>query len=212
MKTILTLILLASSYIVNAAEPTQELQIQNEQVIKPEIERRDIVIPKIDTENFEIGAYTGQYNMEDFGANSVTGFRVTYHITERAFIEGVFGSTEISDTTFRSILPGGLFPNEVEPLEYNYVIVGYNLFPGEFFPWEGVAWTSSFYVVAGAGNTRFINQDHSTTILGGGFRILPKDWMAIHMDARRHSFESSITGTTKVISNLEITLGLSIYF
>lgn len=212
MKTILTLILLASSYIVNAAEPARELQIQNEQVIKPEIERRDIVIPKIDTENFEIGAYTGQYNMEDFGANSVSGFRVTYHITERAFIEGVFGSTEISDTTFRSILPGGLFPNEVEPLEYNYVIVGYNLFPGEFFPWEGVAWTSSFYVVAGAGNTTFINQDHSTTILGGGFRILPKDWIAIHMDARRHTFESSITGTTKVISNLEITLGLSIYF
>ena len=212
MKTILSLLILSISGLANAAEPERELQTQNEQVIKPEIERRDIVIPKIDTENFEIGAYTGQYNMEDFGANTVTGFRVTYHITERAFIEGAFGSTEISDTTFRSILPGGLFPNEVEPLEYNYVIVGYNLFPGEFFPWEGVAWTSSFYVVAGAGNTTFVSQDHSTTILGGGFRILPKDWMAIHMDARRHSFESSITGTTKVINNLEITLGLSIYF
>ncbi len=212
MKTILSLLILSISSLANAAEPERELQTQNEQVIKPEIERRDIVIPKIDTENFEIGAYTGQYNMEDFGANTVTGFRVTYHITERAFIEGAFGSTEISDTTFRSILPGGLFPNEIEPLEYNYVIVGYNLFPGEFFPWEGVAWTSSFYVVAGAGNTTFVNQDHSTAILGGGFRILPKDWMAIHMDARRHSFESSITGTTKVINNLEITLGLSIYF
>ncbi len=212
MKTILSLLILSISGLANAAEPARELQTQNEQIIKPEIERRDIVIPKIDTENFEIGAYTGQYTMEDFGANTVTGFRVTYHITERAFIEGAFGSTEVSDTTFRSILPGGLFPNEVEPLEYNYVIVGYNLFPGEFFPWEGVAWTSSFYVVAGAGNTTFVNQDHSTTILGGGFRILPKDWMAIHMDARRHSFESSITGTTKVINNLEITLGLSIYF
>lgn len=212
MKTILSLLILSISCIANASEPTRELQTQNEQVIKPEIERRDIVIPNIDTENFEVGAYMGQYNMEDFGANTVTGFRVTYHITERAFIEGAFGSTEISDTTFRSILPGGLFPNEVETLEYNYVIVGYNLFPGEFFPWEGVAWTSSFYVVAGAGNTTFVNKDHSTIILGGGFRILPKDWLAIHMDVRRHSFESDITGTTKVINNLEMTLGLSIYF
>ncbi|VAW92156.1 hypothetical protein MNBD_GAMMA23-219 [hydrothermal vent metagenome] len=212
MKTILSLLILAISSVASAAESARELQTQNEQVIQPEIERRDIVIPKIDTENFEIGAYTGQYNMEDFGANTVSGFRATYHITERAFIEGAIGSTEISDTTFRSILPGGLFPNEIETLEYNYVVIGYNLFPGEFFPWEGVAWTSSFYVVAGAGNTTFVDKDHSTLILGSGFRILPQDWLAIHMDVRRHSFESDITGTTKVINNIEITLGLSIYF
>ena len=197
---------------VHADEPKRELQTQSEQVIKPEIERREIKIPNIDTENFEVGLYTGQYNMEDFGANDVSGYRLTYHITERAFIEGAFGSTEISDTTFRSILPGGLFPNENETLEYSYVVVGFNLFPGEFFPFEGTAWTSAFYIVAGAGNTNFVSKDHSTTILGGGFRILPKDWIAIHMDARRHSFESDVTGTTKVINNLEVSLGLSIYF
>jgi len=196
----------------HAAESGRELQTQTEQVIKPEVERRYIKIPKIDTENFEIGAYTGQYNMEDFGSNDVTGIRATYHITERAFIEGAFGSTEVSDTTYRSILPGGLFPNPTETLEYSYVVVGYNLFPGEFFPIEGVAWSSDFYIVAGAGNTEFVNKDHSTTILGGGFRILPKDWLAFHMDARRHSFESDITGTKKVIHNLELTIGLSIYF
>ncbi len=212
MKTILSLLILSISCLANAAESTRELHPQDEQVIKPEIERRDIVIPKIDTENFEVGTYMGQYNMEDFGANTVTGFRVTYHITERAFIEGSFGSTDVSDTTFRKILPGGLFPNETETLEYNYVIVGYNLFSGEFFPVEEVAWTSSFYLVAGAGSTTFVSKDHSTTILGAGFRILPKDWLAIHMDVRRHSFESDITGTSKVISNLEMTLGLSIYF
>jgi len=70
MKTILSLLILAISSVASAAESARELQTQNEQVIQPEIERRDIVIPKIDTENFEIGAYTGQYNMEDFGANT----------------------------------------------------------------------------------------------------------------------------------------------
>jgi len=214
MKLLLSLIFLSLSYTSQAiaAEAKRELQTQSEQVIKPEIERRTIKIPNIDTENFEVGIFMGQYNMEDFGANTITGFRLTYHITERAFIEGTFGTTEVSDTTFRQILPGGLFPNENETLEYNYVIVGYNLFPGEFFPFEGVAWSSAFYLVAGAGNTSFVTKDHSTTILGGGFRILPKDWLAIHMDARRHSFESDVTGTTKVIHNLEITAGLSIYF
>lgn len=214
MKTILFAIFLSLNLhsVVFAKEPVRELQTQNEQVIKPEVERRDIKIPNIDTENFEVGLYTGQYNMEDFGANTASGLRIAYHITERAFIEGAFGSTEVSDKTFRSILPGGLFPNQVETLEYNYVIVGYNIFPGEFFPFDGVAWSSAFYLVAGAGNTSFVNKDHSTTILGGGFRILPKDWIAFHMDARRHTFESDITGTKKVINNLEISIGLSIYF
>lgn len=214
MKTLLTILtlnffVLTLSY---AAEPARELETQNEQVIKPEIERRTINIPNIDTENFEVGLYTGQYNMEDFGSNSASGLRVAYHITERTFIEGVIGSTEVSDTTYRNILPGGLFTKETETLEYNYFVIGYNIFPGEFFPFDGVAWSSSFYIVAGAGNTTFVKKDHSTTILGGGFRILPKDWLAIHMDARRHSFESDITGTKKVIHNLEISLGLSIYF
>ena len=214
MKTLLFLIFIMTSTIgqVFAETTERELQTQSEQVIQPEVERRTIVIPNIDTENFEVGAFYGQYNMEDFGTGDVIGIRVTYHITERAFIEGTFASTEISDSTFRSILPGGLFPNETETLEYNYFIVGYNIFPGEFFPFEGVAWTSAFYLVAGAGNTSFVSKDHSTTILGGGFRILPKDWIALHMDARRHSFESDVTGTTKVIDNLELSIGLSIYF
>ena len=216
MKTILVLLLLGISLtsinIAYAEETKRGLQTQSEQVINPEIERRDIKIPEIDTENFEFGVYVGQYSLEDFSPSNVTGFRITYHITERAFLEGAFGSTEVSDTTFRKILPGGLFPNETETLEYNYFIVGFNLFPGEFFPFEGVAWTSSFYVVAGAGTTTFVSKDHSTTVLGAGFRILPKDWFAIHMDVRRHSFESDITGTTKVINNLEFSLGLSIYF
>lgn len=212
-KTLIFLILCFSCINLSYAEDsTRGLQTQSEQVIKPEVERRIIKIPNIDTENFEVGLYTGQYNMEDFGANSVSGYRITYHITERAFIEGSFGSTEISDKTFRSILPGGLFPTENETLEYSYAVIGFNLFPGEFFPFEGVAWTSAFYIVAGAGNTTFVNKDHSTTILGGGFRILPKDWVAFHMDVRRHSFESDITGTKKIINNLEMHIGLSIYF
>lgn len=214
MKIFLSVIFLSqlTLNIALADETQSELGTQSEQVIQPNIERREVKVPNIDTENFEIGAFFGQYNMADFGANSVTGFKITYHITERAFIEGTFGSTEVSDTTYRNILPGGLFPNETEPLEYNYVVVGFNLFQGEFFPYEGEAWTSAFYLVAGAGNTTFVSKDHSTTIFGAGFGILPKDWLAIHMDVRRHTFESDITGTSKVISNLEFSLGLSIYF
>ena len=38
-------------------------------VIDPEVERRDIKRPKIDTENWEVGGYYGFLSVEDFGTN-----------------------------------------------------------------------------------------------------------------------------------------------
>jgi len=169
-------------------------------------------IPKIDSQDFEVGAFFGRYSMEDFGSASVTGYRIAYHLTESIFFEGTYGETTISDTSFRNFLAGGLFTQETIPLEYSYIVIGYNIFPGEVFPFEGIAWTSSFYLVAGAGNTNFNNKDHSTTILGGGLRILPLDWLGMNFDVRQHSFESDATGVNKTVNNVEYHLGLTIYF
>src|SRR5688572_22101970 len=51
-------------------------------VIEPEVERRVIKVPKIDTENFEIGGVFGSLSIEDFGSNNSYGLRAAYHITE----------------------------------------------------------------------------------------------------------------------------------
>ena len=189
-----------------------EIEAQTDPVIKPEVERRDVEIPDIDTEDFELGIFTGQYSMEDFGSASVSGYRIAYHLTERAFVEATHGETTITDEAFRNFLAGGLFAQQTIPLEYDYIVVGYNLFPGEVFPIDGSAWTSDFYIVAGAGNTNFDNKDHSTTVLGGGLRVLPADWIGLHFDARRHSFESDVTGTKKTVNNIEYHLGLTVFF
>ena len=58
-----------------------------QQVIQPEVERRTIDIDKIDTEDFEIGAYAGLLSVEDFGSNMVIGARAAYHVTEDVFFE-----------------------------------------------------------------------------------------------------------------------------
>ncbi|MDH3620528.1 MAG: outer membrane beta-barrel domain-containing protein, partial [Gammaproteobacteria bacterium] len=39
------------------------------QVIDPQVERREIKEPKIDREDFEVGAYAGIMSIEDFGSN-----------------------------------------------------------------------------------------------------------------------------------------------
>ncbi len=205
-------ILLSSVNLTANAAEQPNVEAQTDPIIKPEVARRNVKIPKIDTENFEIGLITGRYSMEDFGSASVNGFRVAYHLTESVFFEGTHGETTISDTSFRNFLAGGLFTQETIPLEYDYIAIGYNLFPGEVFPIDGVAWTSAFYLLAGAGNTNFNNKDHSTIVIGGGLRILPYDWLGLHFDAREHSFESDATGVKKTVHNTEYHIGFTVYF
>ena len=99
---------------------------ESEQVIQPEIDRRDIRIPQIDTEDYEVGAYAGILSIEDFGARMVYGGRLAYHVNEDFFIEGVYGMSTITDEAFCN---NGLclLPNRVEDLTYFAVSVGYNL-------------------------------------------------------------------------------------
>ena len=73
-------------------------------VIEPDVARRDIKVPKIDSENFEVGFSAGELSVEDFGVNTVTGLRFAYHVSESFFLEAAGGRTtaasrkKLSDT------------------------------------------------------------------------------------------------------------------
>ena len=182
-----------------------------EQVIQPEIDRRQLRIPRIDTEDFEIGAYAGLLSVEDFGAKPVYGVRLAYHVSEDFFVEGMVGKSTVSDEALCR-LGLCLFPNREEDLTYYGLSVGYNFLPGEIFIGRGRAMTSAVYLLAGVGSTSFINEDRFTINFGMGLRILPVDWLALHFTMRDHLFESDILGTKELKNNFELTLGLSVYF
>ena len=57
------------------------------QVVDPEVERREIVQPKIDTEDFEVGVFAGGMSVEDFGVSPVYGITLAYHVSEALFVE-----------------------------------------------------------------------------------------------------------------------------
>src|SRR5215217_2555674 len=105
----------------------------NDQVVIPQVDRRDIEKPKFPSNDFEIGLFTGTFATQNFGASWVYGARIGYHITEDFFVEGVYAQTKVSDELFRQILAGGIFPQEREKLTYYNFSVGYNLLPGEIF-------------------------------------------------------------------------------
>jgi outer membrane beta-barrel protein len=184
-----------------------------EQVIQPDLERRDVKVPHIDAEDIELGFYSGILSMENFSAESVKGARLAYHVTEDFFAEGVYGRSTVSDEFFRSrAFPITGFDQQEEDVTYYNLSLGYNVLPGEIFLGRRWAMASAFYVVGGIGTIKFAHESHATFSFGGGYRILLTDWFAFHLDMRDHVFDSDLLGQNKRTNNFEATLGLTVFF
>jgi outer membrane beta-barrel protein len=183
-------------------------------VIDPEVERREIRRPKIDTENVELGVYYGALSVEDFGTKPGYGIKAAYHVTEDFFFEANVGRTTLGLTSFELLNPGSdpLNLGNERRLTYYSLSVGYNFLPGEVFIGRNLAMTSAFYVMGGIGSTKFANDQKFTLNFGAGYRVLPTDWLAVHIDVQDRVFESDIFATNKLTNNLEAHLGVTVFF
>lgn len=194
-----------------APAPTQ--QPANEQVIVPEVQRRDVRIPRFPSKDFEVGLLVGTYATQSFGASGVGGVRLGYHLSEDFFVEGVYALTKVSDKTFEEIFPGaGPLADTDKKLSYYNVSAGYNVFPGEIFLGSKYAKASSIYVIGGVGSTKFANQRKQTFNVGFGFRVLFTDRWAVRVDVRDHIFSYDLLGVRQNTQNLELTTGFAYYF
>jgi outer membrane beta-barrel protein len=183
------------------------------QVIEPEVERREVREPDIDTENFEVGAFVGVMSIEDFGSDVVYGARLAYHLTESLFVEGTLGQTEAGLTSFE-VLSGGapLISDSERTLTYYALNLGYNILPGEGFVGEGRAYNTALYISGGLGATRFAGDDRFSVNFGAGYRFLLNDSIALHLDFRDHLYDIDLFGEEKTVHNLEGTLGVTVFF
>ena len=206
---ILPALLITMSSNLLAANP---VELKSEQIILPELERREIKQAAIDTEDFEIGIFAGALSIEDFGVNAVIGARMAYHVTEDIFTELTIGGTKASETSFEQLLGNiVLLTDDDRYYTYYNISLGYNLFHGESF-FGKRAYNSDLYVIGGVGNTNFANDDNFTWTIGLGYRFIPNDWYAIHFDVRDHIFNSDILGADKQTHNLELHAGITFFF
>jgi outer membrane beta-barrel protein len=183
-----------------------------EQVVLPQVDRRDIQLPRFPSNDFEIGTFVGSYATKNFGTSAVGGLRLGYHVTEDFFVEGVLAQTKVSDASFRQVLPGGIFASDSEKLSYYNLSVGYNVLPGEVFIGSKRAKPTSLYVIGGVGSTSFNQQRQSTFNLGTGLRVYFNDHIALQLDARDHIFSLDLLGKRESTQNLELSAGITASF
>jgi outer membrane beta-barrel protein len=182
-------------------------------VIEPRVERRKLKVPKIDSENFELGAYYGEISIEDFTAVPIVGLRADYHITEDFFVEATAGRARAGKTSFETL--GGnvqLLTDAERRFTYYNLSLGYNFLPGEVFLGRNLVLTSGLYLLGGVGSTKFAGDQHFTVNFGAGFRVLPTDWLAIHIDVQDLVFKSDLLGVDRLKNNLQAHIGATVFF
>jgi outer membrane beta-barrel protein len=182
-------------------------------VIEPEVERRTIKVPRIDSENLEVGAYFGALSIEDFGTNSVYGATLAYHVSEDFFFQGEIGRSTAGRTSFETL--GGnvqLLTGDERRFTYYNLALGYNFLPGEVFLGRGLAMTSALYLTGGIGSVDFAGDQKFAVTFGGGYRVLPTDYIAIHVTVVDRVFDSDLLGTSKLTNNLEARIGATVFF
>ena len=184
----------------------------NDQVVVPQVDRRDIEKPKFPSNDFEVGLFTGSYATQNFGSSWVYGARIGYHLTEDFFVQGVYAQTKVTDEAFRNILPGGIFESKTQKLNYYNLSVGYNILPGEVFLFSSRARPSQLFIIGGVGSTKFVDQNKPTFNFGFGFRVFLTDYASLQLDLRDHIFTLDLLGKSQSTQNVELTTGLSFYF
>lgn len=214
-RTLLIALSLAAAAVPALAQSTAPPPPQpqpTEPVVVPQVDRRDVRLPRYPSNDLELGAYVGAFATENFGTSLVYGARVGYHLTEDFFVQGVYAQTKVSDKAFRQILPGGVFGSETQKLAYYNLSVGYNVLPGEVFLFSSRARPSQLYLIGGVGSTKFVDQRKPTYNFGFGFRVFLTDYASLQLDLRDHIFSLDLLGKRSTTQNIEMTAGLSVYF
>ncbi|MGD8421599.1 MAG: outer membrane beta-barrel domain-containing protein [Gammaproteobacteria bacterium] len=210
-------IFLGLVFILSAA-PVDAVLAQSDEnedtgLIEPQIERTEFDEAQIDSDDFEIAAYTGYLAIEEFNTDFVVGIKLGYHVTEDFFVQASYGRGEVGETSFERLSGGApLLSQSEREVEYYLIALGFNLFPGETFVTDSTTFNTVFYISGGVGTTTFAGDDRFTIAYAVGHRTLFADGFSLDIEMRDLIFEQDIFGTEETTNNLEFTVSLNLYF
>lgn len=207
---LLTVLPFAGLLLVSTAVSAQE---EDRPLIEPDVRPQKVDEALIDTENFEVGAFAGILNIEDFESSFLWGGKLTYHLSETFFFEANVGFAEGGETSFEK-LAGDVQVLSDEDRDYRYynINIGMNVLPGEAFLTENYAFNTNFYLIGGAGATDFAGDTRFTVNVGAGYQVLLTDSVSIHLGVREHFYRIDVLGEEKTSMNTEVSGGLTVFF
>lgn len=176
----------------------------------PDIKRRDIVTPAIDTENFELAAFRNLFSVQDFTMEPKVSLHLAYHINEDFFVEASLGQTDVGLSAAEEGTPDFSDRGYVD----YHLSLGWNFLPGEAYYSDTKTYTTSAYLIGGIGSTDFAGDTSSTLHFGGGYRVLITDNLAIRFEAKDFitSIEDGTIANRSRQHNLSIGVGASLFF
>ncbi|VAW69833.1 hypothetical protein MNBD_GAMMA09-2487 [hydrothermal vent metagenome] len=201
--------------IVSLSAHCAELEVEQvtKPVIQPEIERMDFQEARINVDSIEVILSFGLLSIEDFGTNSFLGAKLAYRVSENFFVDAEFGSSKAGQSSFDISNPGlPVLSTDDKNYSFYLINIGYDIFPGESFVTRNTTFNTAFYLISGAGNTKFAGGDNFTFSWGFGYRVVANNYMTAYFDLRDHTFELDVFGDAKRTNNIEISLGVGFYF
>jgi outer membrane beta-barrel protein len=209
---IATIALISSSLLFTSVVLASENDNTSVQV-KADVERRNVLIDKLDSENIEIGVQAGLISIEDFESSAWLSAHMAYHINEYFYLKARYGQATAGQTSFERLVNSApLLTDKQRELSYYGLNIGYNLMPGEIFLGRNFAFNSVFSVELGGGTTKFTGDNNFTVNLTANYRVFLNDWIAWDIGMSDYIFDTQITGESKTTHNLNFTSGFSVYF
>ena len=181
-------------------------------VISPQVERREVSVADIDTENWEVGAYVGGISIQDFGVSFLYGGRLAYHINEDFFVEGSIGVADAGLSSYERVTGNKLLTKGQREFSYYDLSFAWNVLPGEVFFGGNRAFNSALYLAGGVGSTSFAGDERFTISLGAGARVLIQDGLAARFDIRDRILAVDVFGQDRRTHNFEATLSITGFF
>lgn len=208
-RSIAASILIAASHLASAGLLDEEA----ETVIEPDVTANEVTVADLDTEFFELGMYAGIISIADFTTEPIVGFSANFHATEDFFVQANYAFAKAGKSLYEDIAGNASFYTDSERkyTAYNF-LAGWNALPGETFVTSDLTFNSTFYLVAGVGNTDFIGEKHFTFVWGTGYRIIFMESLSAHVDFKDHVFDTTLEGAKRTQHNLELSAGLNYFF
>lgn len=169
----------------------------------------------INNEIFELGAFVGIVNIEDFTSEMVPGISLTFRASEDFFIQ--YNYLQISKVGLplyedQEAAPVYFTGNSRKFSHYD-LLVGYNIFQGEFFRSKAATSLSSLYVVLGAGETAFGEESRFSYTAGLGYQIAFTKRLNFTVDFKNYIYNSSvILDQDKTVTTTQISTGINYIF